>query len=224
MKSRNYLLTSSTIQKCPTPLNLRGNVFFDTLLPIDIIFGATVQRRFAGIMSSILAGVTLSCGVWQPASVCKHFQSMIIKFLKTFFCRPFFWYFFLIINYYWYFFPVRQTITDNVPPFFTRQLTFELGLTHYDLADLGLNTLEKWNTQSVLHNTDSNTAATVANTTAGDEMKELLYEVLPSLDDYLRSELNENGKDTRARNLTLSAPRPCFAMLSLFFFSQRNHP
>jgi len=56
-----------------------------------------------------------------------------------------------------------------------------LGLTHFELADFGLTTLEKWNKCASSSDTDG--------------FKELLFDILPSLDDYLRSELNDtNGK------------------------------
>ena len=88
------------------------------------------------------------------------------------------------------------------------KLTFELGLTHYDLADLGLTTLEKWDTQSTIHNTINSNSNTTTNTNAAcDDMKELLYEVLPCLDDYLRSEVNENRG-----NITFSS---CFLLQNI---------
>ncbi|XP_066926586.1 DNA-dependent protein kinase catalytic subunit-like [Clytia hemisphaerica] len=60
------------------------------------------------------------------------------------------------------------------------KLTFELGLTQFELADVALSTLEKWYKESC---SDRNHT---------QDMNDLLSEILPSLDDYLRSELNSN--------------------------------
>ena len=77
-----------------------------------------------------------------------------------------------------------------------------MGLTHFELADFGLTTLEKWNTSASLSDADG--------------FKELLFEVLPSLDDYLRSELN----DAKGKPLLLHFARGFFMNFLVSYLNQ----
>ena len=62
---------------------------------------------------------------------------------------------------------------------FFLQISLKLGLSHFELADSALSTLEQWNRRlsSVV-------------------MEKLLCQVLPCLDDFLQSNLNSNGEIT----------------------------